>query len=220
MSALIDFTPQVIVYVGMAFYPKVLIPLEAEWASKTQAPRPVYLTESGNGTFAINFAGNDTAKRRRFFAVTNRTATTTNAKLVLRYNAAFPAEPVTEAEAPQPSYDAFYVAAYSVYALGDGDIDGIAISRSIGRLVPPGLRVEVGPAQIGEAFEVVRSGGQIDLNGAIGSLDFESKTGEATIDYAVVCPGVDDHGRASTDVDSHLFYDAREKKLVGKMACP
>jgi len=168
----------------------------------------------------LPFIGSDASRRRRFFAVTNRAATMNNAKLVLRYNAAFPSNPVTEAAAPQPSYDAFYVLAYSTYALGDSPITGLSLSHSIESLLPPGRGIDVGPAQIGEAFEVLRSGRRIDLSGAIGSLDFDPKTGDAPIDYAIVCPGVDDHGRASPDVDSHLFYDAREKKLVGTMACP
>ena len=140
--------------------------------------------------------------------------------LVLRYNATFPDDPVTPTGAPQPSYDAFYLLAYAVYALGDAQIDGSSLSRSLLRLLPPGLRVDVGATQIGEAFETLRSGGRIDLEGAIGSLDLEPMTGEAPIDYAVICVGVDDHGKASSSVDSGLYYDSHAKKLLGQLHCP
>jgi hypothetical protein len=220
VGGLVAFSPQVIVFADRGFYSKVLLPLEASWPKGASAPRPVYLTTSGLSRSATDFAGRDASKRHRFFAVTNRSTTMPNAELVLRYNAAFPREPIMRTEAPQPSYDAFYVLAYATYALGDAPVTGPALSRSIERLMPPGLDVDVGPVQVGEAFEVLRSGGRIDLNGAIGALDFDPRTGEAPIDYAIVCMDVDDQGRAAATVDSGLFYDARGKKLVGALRCP
>jgi hypothetical protein len=219
VDALLAFAPNVILFEGRGFASSVLAPLETRWAS---GPRPYYLTGSGLGRVAIDFAGQDPSRRRRFFAATNVSTTMTNAALVLRYNLAFPAEPIIRTEAPQPSYDAFYVLAYGLYALGDGAVSGPALSGAIGRLLPPGRRVDVGPAHIFDAFETLRSDptAHVDLGGAIGSLDFDPATGEAPIDYAIVCPGVDDHGAADASVESGLVYDARAKKLVGALRCP
>ena len=217
---LLAFAPQVIVYAERPFYSRVLAPLEAKWPTSDGSPRPVYLTGSGLGGPALQFAGRDPAKRHRFFAATNLSTTRTNAKLVLRYNLAFPLEPIVRTEAPQPSYDAFYALAYATYALGDAPVTGPALSRMIERLLPPGHPIDVGPVQIFEGFEALRSGERIDLNGAIGSLDFDPRSGEAPIDYAIVCLGVDDAGNASPPVDSGLVYDARAQKLVGTLRCP
>jgi hypothetical protein len=221
VDALLGFAPQVIVYAGKGFGPKVLLPLEAAWASRAGGPRPVYLTSSGiPWAFAADFAGRDSSRRRRFFSAIERSATLTNAQLVLRYNVAFPGQPVTQTLAPQQSYDAYYALAYAIYALGDAPITGPALSHAIERLLPPGLEVDVGPAQIVRGFEALRSGGRIDLNGSGGGLDFDPRTGEAPIDVAIECLSVDDHGRAAAPVDSSLFYDARAKKLVGALHCP
>ncbi|MFI5300562.1 MAG: hypothetical protein ACHREM_20955 [Polyangiales bacterium] len=217
VDSLLAFDPQVILFAYTAFTPKVLLPLEARW---TGGPRPFYLTASGIFPSIAQFAGRDPSRRRRFFAVTNLSTTMANAQLVLRYNVAFPHEPIVRSEAPQPSYDAFYLLAYAVYALGDGVVSGPALSRAIGRLLPPGRKFDVGPAQIFDAFQTLRTSGQIDLNGAIGSLDFDPATGDALIDYSIVCLGLDDNGAASASIDSGLVYDARTKKLLGAMSCP
>jgi serine/threonine protein kinase len=219
VGELLAFAPQVVVFAEDSFFPRVLAPLEAQW-QKGRGPRPVYLTTSGLGRPEFDFAGRDLARRKRFFAVSNLCTTPTNAKLVLRYNRAFPSQQVVRGEAPQPSYDAFYTLAYATYALGEAPITGPALSRAIERLLPPGPKIDVGPGQIFEGFEALRSRGQIDLNGAIGSLDFDPTTGEAPIDYSIVCIGVDDTGKASEGIDSGLVYDARAKRLVGALRCP
>jgi serine/threonine protein kinase len=216
-DAIALFAPQVIVFADQSFFSRILTPVETRWGKR---PRPVYLTASGLGPEVAPFAGRDPARRHRFYSVTNLATTMTNAQLVLRYNSAFPAEPIERSTAPQPSYDAFYVLAYASYALGERAVSGPALSSAIERLLPPGRPVNVGPTQIFSAFQTLRTEGHIDLNGAIGSLDFDPATGEAPIDYAIVCPGVDDHGVAAPGIDSGLVYDARAKKLVGSLRCP
>jgi hypothetical protein len=127
---------------------------------------------------------------------------------------------LTPTTAPQPSYDAFYILAYATYALGDEPITGPALSRAIGRLLPPGRELDVGPSHIFEGLQTLRSGGNLDLVGAMGSLDFDPSTGEAPVDYAILCCGVDADGRASGSVESGLIYETRSAKLTGTMRCP
>jgi len=217
VEALLDFAPQVVVFWGLQFPARVLAPLEARWS---RGPRPIYVTTTDFPDEIATFAGSDAARRRRFFAMTNVSLTMTNAQLVLHYNQAHPDAPVTRTSAPQPSYDAFYVLAYAIHALGDGRVTGPAISDAIRRLEPPGRPIDVGPAGIFEAFETLRAGGGIDLRGAIGSLDFDRETGEAPIDYAILCPGVNDRGTAQGSVESGLVFESGPKKLTGKLHCP
>jgi hypothetical protein len=127
---------------------------------------------------------------------------------------------VTRSAAPSPSYDAFYTLAYAVQAIGAGPVDGLALARALERLTPPGPRIEVGPSGVLEAFQMLRAGGRIDLEGAIGSLDFDPATGEAPIDYTILCFGVDEHGRAVPSVDSGLVYESKTKTLRGALRCP
>jgi hypothetical protein len=214
------FAPQVIVVGTELFFEGgALNRVEATW-NGALGPRPIYLTESSLSPVTEAFAGRDPGKRHRFFAVSNVSSTPTNAKLVLRYNLAFPGEPVARTEAPQPSYDAFYMLAYATYALGDGAVTGPALARALERLLPPGPKIDVGPAGIFAAFDALRAGDRIDLNGALGALDFDTTKGEAPVDYGIVCLGVDDHGHAAPAVDSGLVYDATAKRLVGAMRCP
>jgi hypothetical protein len=218
LESLLAFRPQIIFALGNAFTSKVLEPLEKRWG---QGPRPVYVFDSGDFADAVSsFAGKDPQRRHRFFGVTNLSSRMTNAQLVLRYNLTFPTEPVMRTNAPQPSYDAFYTLAYSILALGDAPITGPAISRAMDRLRPPGRAIDVGPQGIFDAFTALRAGERVDLNGAIGSLDFDPATGEAPIDYAIVCLGVDDHGVASGAIESGLVYEAVAKKLTGALRCP
>jgi tRNA A-37 threonylcarbamoyl transferase component Bud32 len=217
VEALLSFAPGVIVFGGDDFTRSLLGPLEARWGRDR---RPTYLTASGFGSDATAFAGRDATKRHRFFSITNLSTTMPNAKLVLRYNQAYPREPVVRSDAPQPSYDAFYVLAYATYALGDVAISGPALSLAIDHLVPPAPPVDVGPAGIYDAFATLRAGGGIDLNGAIGSLDFDRATGEAPIDYSITCFDIDDRGSAGPSIDSGLTYDSRSDKLVGVLQCP
>jgi hypothetical protein len=140
---------------------------------------------------------------------------------VLHYNFAFPgSEPIARTDAPQPSYDAFYTLAYATEAIGQGAVTGTELSRAIDRLLPPGKRIEVGPSGILEGFKTLRSDAGIDLVGAIGSLDFDRATGEAPIDYAILCLGVDDRGNAHGSVESGLVFTSHDGRLTGALDCP
>ena len=217
VTALLDFNPDVIIVAGAHIDEDVIIPLEGRFGSR---PRPIYMTENGFWKPVRAFVGHDRSRRRRFYSVINSANTLTNAQLVNRYNFAFPEEKITREGAPQPSYDAFYLLAYATYAAGDGPITGPVLSRALTRLLPPGTPIDVGPASIFDAFTILRSGGNIDLNGALGSLDFDITKGEAPVDWAIDCLGVDDHGNAAPEVESGLIYDAKKGELVGSLNCP
>jgi hypothetical protein len=219
LSDLAAFAPNVVVVQGVSDFASSLVaPLEAQWDGPD---RPTYVTAMAFGDGLAAFAGRDASRRRRFLGVTNVSSTMPNAQLVLHYNSVFPGEPVLRTDAPQPSYDAFYMLAYAALSLpADAPVTGPALSRAFARLGHGGKRVDVGPAGIFDAFEALRSGGDVDLEGAIGSLDFDPATGEAPIDYAVLCPGVDDHGVAAGFVESGLVFDAGKKAFRGQLRCP
>src|SRR5262249_10267041 len=139
-----------------------------------------------------------------------------NARFVRHYNRVF-AEPMTFAEAPNSTYDAFYFLAYASWAI-DGAVTGPALARAFERLAPPGPEVPLGVGGIFDAFRAIRPGQSVDLQGATGPLDLDPKTGEARFDQDIVCAAVDDEGHA-TNVSSGLVYDGAHRSLRGALRC-
>src|SRR5262249_15594174 len=121
---------------------------------------------------------------------------------------------------PAGPYDAIYLVAYAVFAVGDAELTGPSLSRAIGRLVPPGTPIEIGPSHMYEAFDVLRSGAKVDLQGAGSLLDYALRTGESQADYVVECVAADGEGRAARLLETGLRYSAAAKRLEGALACP
>jgi branched-chain amino acid transport system substrate-binding protein len=216
---LIKFEPTVIIlWSGTGFIERMMAPLESEWP-KGAARRPTYAFASPPAVSLYPVVGSNAELRRRIFALTNVSTTPANARLVTHFNEAF-ADKVTRTASPNSSYDGFYVVAYAAYAVGDKPVTGDALSSTIARLLPPGIPIEVGPLGILDGFNALANGGRIDLDGAIGPLDFDLSSGEAAIDMAVLCVDVDKNGVANDTVESGLVYRTRTAKLEGELRCP
>ncbi len=157
--------------------------------------------------------------RRRIFSADSVASTPAVAKLVLRHNEAFPT-PVTATTVTGAPYDAFYVAAYAIAALGAEPVTGPALARALPRLLPPGEPLDVGPAGIFRALSLLGSGKGIDLVGTITSLDFDLETGDAPTDFAVLCLSPGANGGAPELVEAGLVLKAGASKLSGTMRCP
>lgn len=137
-------------------------------------------------------------------------------KFMMHHNEIFTAEKVDSFSAVSAPYDAFYVAAYAIVALGDEPITGKALARSVHRLVPPGEPIDVGPAGIYKAVKLLRDGKNVDLGGSQTTLDFDPETGDPTADFAVRC--VDPRKKAI--IESGLVFSAKSGKLEGTLKCP
>jgi branched-chain amino acid transport system substrate-binding protein len=163
--------------------------------------------------------GSSAERRHRFFGLLPVATKSVNARFVMHFNegATWLA---TMADGPNSSYDAFYLAAYATYALGDKPATGEELARSIPRLLPPGTPIDVGPAAIFDAFSTLRRGENIDLNGAFGSLDLDPTTGESPFQQALECIEIDDHGAAVRSADSGIVYSSQTGRVEGVMHCP
>jgi serine/threonine-protein kinase len=209
------FAPHVIVHFGsdQSFVP-IVAALETK--SPAGAPSPRYVRASSLGPSVLDFVrAAPAARRKRFFGITSVSATTANARFVARYDEKY-GEGVSRTFSPNSSYDAFYVAAYATYAVGARPITGEALAASMPRLLPRGTAVDVGPTGILGALAALASGDSIDLNGATGGLDFDPATGDAPVDFSVLCVG----GDGAAGVESGLVFDAAAGKLRGAMRCP
>jgi hypothetical protein len=215
VAQLLKLKPHVVILPGTdgGATPRLLEPIERGWRGGP-ALRPRYVVSGyilGDDFFA--FLGRSAERRRRFLGVNPPASTVPNAKLTMHYNESFaPKVPLTAS--PGAVYDAVYVLAYALYALGGEPgttVSGTSLARAIGRLVPPGAPVDVGPANIFDAFNVLRAGRNIDLDGAATRLDFDLATGDSPTDFAVLCIGVDDAGRASQAIESGVTYRGATK---------
>ena len=160
--------------------------------------------------------------RRRVFGADSLTSTPAMTKLVLRHNEVF-AKPVTATTVTSAPYDAFYVAAYAIAALGAEPISGPSLARAGLRRLLPGPAVEhvdVGPAGIYRALSLLGSGKAIDLVGTTTSLDFNLETGDAPADFAVLCLAPSPDGGVPEPVESGLVLRAGAHKLSGTLRCP
>jgi hypothetical protein len=186
----------------------------------TGARAPTYvLVNDSTARFASFIDGDD--RRRRVLAVLSPSNSSPNARFVIRYNQAR-ATPVTRMDNPSPSYDAFYLTAYGVFALGAGEpVSGTAIARGFARLVPPGKPLEVGPTNVLEALAILRGGGRFDLEGAASGLDFDLVTGEAPSDFTLLCAAPGKSGTAAAeDVETGVVYRAKTQRTEGVFRCP
>jgi hypothetical protein len=198
---------------------KVLAPLEAQWP-KNLPYRPSYASFSVLGESEQRFVGKSTELRRRVFGISPVSGTAANARFVLHYNETF-TEKTARSFAPNTTYDAFYLMAYATHAVPRGEpITGDRLARAISRLVPPGKPVDVGMSGIFDAYNVLRSGHNIDLNGATGRLDLNAGTGETSFDYSILCFASGEDARSSEAVESGLVYASTSKKMQGTMRCP
>jgi ABC-type branched-subunit amino acid transport system substrate-binding protein len=218
LQKLRSFAPHIVLFLGDdALVTNVIAPLEASWPARE--PRPLYATMNSLAPALFTLIGKDASRRHRFFGMTSVSTIETNAKFVTLYNETFD-DAITRTIAPNTSYDAFYLLAYAIQALGDRAPTGPNVARAFARLIGPGKPTDVGPADVFDAYNALSAGKNIDLRGSTGKLDFDLDTGEAPVDMAVLCVNADRDGRAFDTIESGLVFDAAARKLVGTMRCP
>jgi ABC-type branched-subunit amino acid transport system substrate-binding protein/tRNA A-37 threonylcarbamoyl transferase component Bud32 len=209
------FRPHIVITAGAD--PRIVPAVERAWPA-TERFRPRYVTGMVPSAM-VAFARERADLRRRILGVDMLSSTPAAAKFVLRYNGVYSPK-VTAATATVAPYDAFYVLAYAVAALGEEPITGPALARAIRRLTPPGEPIEVGPGGIYPALHALGSGRSIDLVGVGTTLDFDPETGDAAADFAVYCIAPSAPGGALDVLESGLVFRARGKALEGKLRCP
>jgi serine/threonine-protein kinase len=209
-----SYRPHVVVFATDAALP---VAIEQAWMERSF--RPIYLTNTPLADDLLAFVGRHPDRRQRVFGLASVSTTTPNARFVVHYNEVF-ADPIVRTLAPNSAYDAFYLAAYSSYAVAPEPIDGEKLARAIVRLLPPGTPVDVGPSGILSAAGALHRGEGIDFNGSVGRLDFDVATGDAPVDLAVLCARKTLATEKPASVEAGAIYDATSGKLVGDLACP
>jgi hypothetical protein len=196
----------------------VLAPIESRWPASARR-RPFYLSVGDLSDASLKaLVGNDAGLRHRFFGQT-AADTPNNHRLVIHYNETF-TDKTTVARSPSSPYDAFYLVAYAAAASGKRHPTGAQLAAAMSMLLPPGEKVPVGPSAILDGFRLLGDGKHIDLEGAIGPLDFDPKTGEAPFDNVITCFTADATGTVNGTRESGMVYDGVTGRLKGKLDCP
>jgi branched-chain amino acid transport system substrate-binding protein len=113
------------------------------------------------------------------------------------------------------AYDAAYVVAYGLYAIGAKPITGANLASAMTKLHAPGITLDVGSNDIPRAVQGLLAG-NVTLNGTAGKLDFDLATGDVFATGAAVwCLGVDAKGKPRLVTQTGETYSAADDKLIG-----
>jgi ABC-type branched-subunit amino acid transport system substrate-binding protein len=216
VARLVETAPHVVLYAGQdELGDNVLVPAERAWRERRHRAQWVGLNGLV-GADLLSFIGKDAERRKRFYGLSTPETSAANSQLAAHYTAEFSQMSVNDT--PAAAYDAGYLVAYAATVIGREAAAGPALATAIGRLVPKGAPVDVGPTHIFEAIEVLRRGENIDLEGANTKLDFDLATGESPVDWVVQCVGLNASG-ASDAIESGLRFDSAEGRLRGTLRC-
>lgn len=207
--------PHIVIIIGtVEVATKVLPKLEAAWKEPSYKPR--YIVTDGVQTPELLTAapgGSDLAKR--LLGTVPGTQSKQYADFLQRYRSDSRFTTTSpDVFGTAGAYDATYMLAYSILAAGDQPLTGELLAQGFGKLVS-GDPIDLGSGDsLNKAFDVVGSGGSININGASGPLDFDLKTGDCTSDIQIWCI-------ASTNkiVNTGEFLGA-SGALSGTFSCP
>jgi serine/threonine protein kinase len=211
-----EFLPHLIIHAGGEELP---VEVERSWPRAARF-RPRHATNSSYlepGLAA--WLREHPELRKRYYAVDAAAPRDLVTRFVLRYNEVFTPKTTVE-NATAASYDAFYLFAYAAAALGEEPITGPALARALRRLLPGGAPVDVGPGGIYQAFYALAEGKNIDLRGIQTSLDFDLRTGDATVDFAAYCVSPSPGEEPPRPIESGLFFRSASGNLDGAHRCP
>ncbi|WP_394849890.1 ABC transporter substrate-binding protein [Pendulispora brunnea] len=219
ITRLKDFAPHIILAGGAdEISQKILGPTESNWTA-TYRPRWLNITGAtltGNLLATVNAQPASKGLRTRIVATAAGRTGPLYSKFTILYQGAN--EGATPSFYAAGGYDATYLLAYSIVALGDQPLTGTALATGLERLIPPAPVVATGADSISKAFDALTRNQSIDYDGAMGAHDFNPAVGEATNDIQIICIGADDSGRAANFRPSGAFY--RNGVITGTVACP
>jgi branched-chain amino acid transport system substrate-binding protein len=219
VSQVVTFKPNITIVLGTnEGIQKVTTGIESSWPTTgTPPPRTSYLfPDGGRLPELLALIGPDDNFRKRIVGTVPGKKGPLYDAFRIRYKAANQnAEPGTYAE---NAYDAVYLLGYSLAVTAGQPVTGATIATGLGKLVPPGTQIDSGPNALNDAFTTLKTGNDIDFNGASGPLDFNLSTGEAPADIDIWCV-VRDSSQNPVFKSSGAYYDAAKGQIIGTRAC-
>lgn len=193
VSQVIQKAPNIVVVLGTnEAVDKLVKPIDAGW---TTGPRPTFIVSDGLKAESLQNAirDDDAASptsplrtRVRGTAPGRRNSITDS--FAIRYNSRFSsATGGSSTFGTAGAYDAAYLILHALGTIGDAQVTGASVAAGIRKISKKGgQQVEVGPNGIDTARPLLKSGADVDLNGASSPLDFDA-AGESIADIEVWC---------------------------------
>jgi branched-chain amino acid transport system substrate-binding protein len=215
VSAILSFQPHIIALFGTAeVITQIIKPVEMGWNSPL---RPAYLLSDGGKKPELLqlVAGNDPLRVRVQGTVPGTNSPSFNG-FRNRYTSKFPG-PFPDVFGMAGAYDSTYLVALAIASIGAQPITGAAIGDGMRRTVG-GTKFVIGQDKTLDAFNVITSGKNLDVDGASGPLDFDLQTHEAPSDIDVFC--IANQAMMPVFQSSGRFFDATTQKMAGVYNCP
>lgn len=215
VSQIIAFQPNIVALFGTnEVVSSGLDAIETSWpGGTTPPPRPYYLLSDGG---EVQELLDEITAQSGVRARVRGTVPGTNSALFqafsLKYQGKYgsPADVFGQAG----SYDAVYLMAYSIAALGASTPpDGTGMANGMIKMVG-GVPIDVGSGQMQSAIGALMGGSAIDINGSSGPLDFDTKLHEAPSDIEVWCVVLDGKGNPQFQPSGRL-YDSAKGQMTG-----
>lgn len=213
----VDFKAHLYIYVDGPEAPgKVMVPMETTWTESTFRPRHL-IPATSQGTVLAAVGTNADLAKRAFAYASKPVANPVFDKYVFNYNVSFPNGPPASSTYQPHTYDAVYVAYFSLAAVVDtGPLNGPRAALGMAKLVPGPNRPLIQAGNVGDiskGFTAVAKDG-IDLDGASGPLDFDLKTGNTPTDVEMQCVYMDGTGKAAGFNSTGFAYLAAKNEYT------
>lgn len=212
------FKPHIIIHSSnILTVPRVFAPLEALWpASSGPKPLHVSLQSSWIAEATFKLLANDPTLRTRLFIASTKAPVGTDrlGTFFLNFKQRFPEFSQVSINPLIPNiYDSAYLMIYALAAVGSKPLTGENIAIAMSRLGPPGTETLTEPDQFAAGFGVLAGGGNVDLVGLSGSLDFDTKEGGVVGDSEIRCPTV--QGGVVTNFQASKYSFSVAKAAAG-----
>lgn len=212
LNAIYQFKPHIVVQSsGILTLNKVFFPLERLWPA-TSGPKPIHLATSPTWLEdrLYKFIGADTSLQKRFFGTLAKPFQQSGdriAQFQLRYKSRFPEFSASNINPLVYNvFDAAYLMIYAIAAVGNKPVTGENIAAGMLRLQGPGPLIPTGdPLQLAAGFDALAKGGNIDLDGFTGPLDFDPKQGGVDGDAQIMCPALTNGVAVGVDFAKYAF---------------
>ncbi len=208
VAQIVAFQPNIVALFGTnEVVSSGLDTIESSWpGGTTPPPRPYYLLSDGGEVQELldEITAHATVRTR-----VRGTVPGTNNPLFQAFSLKYQGKNGTPANVfgMAGSYDSIYLLAYALASLGTKPVDGTGIASGMDKMIG-GAAIDVGTANIQNAFTTLGGGASIDINGASGPLDFDTTQHEAPSDIDVWCVGLDGSNNPQF-ADSTRSYDSK-----------
>jgi len=187
------FKPHIIIHSSnILTVPRVFASLEALWPASS-GPKPIHVSLQSSWIAKPLFdviATDPTLKQRVFVASTKADAGSARiGTFFLNFKQKFPEFTNSSNNPLIPNiYDSAYLMIYALAAVGNKPITGESIAVAMSRLGPPGTQLTNDAENVAQSLKVLTEGGNLDLVGLSGPLDFDVKEGGVVGDSEIRCP--------------------------------